>query len=511
MGAIPEYDGPVTRLQGTAASAADAERLTELRRLAIMDTAPDESFDRISSLVARTLRVPMVVISLVDESREWFKSCIGLQQTQIDREHSFADHIVRERRSLAIQNAALDARFASSPLVKSSARIRACLGVPLYSMSQQPVGAMCAMDIVPREFSAEETAILNDFAAIVQEAIQTHATAATQDHILRLINAENKHREFERRMKSITNSIPALIGYWNTDLHCEFANDAYRGLFGLTPEQMLGRHLREVIGEELYRLNVPHAEAALAGVPQRFQRRVTKRDGTEADTEGQYLPDVDEQGAVRGFFVLVTDVTELTAAKGELEAINAKLLKQSTTDFLTGLANRLVFSERCEMAAIQFRQSGKAYGLILLDLDNFKLINDDHGHDIGDEVLRAVGKILGGELRGRDDLAARLGGEEFAVLCVGEFTAETLYELAERIRTQIHRTTVSASRGPVSFTSSFGIALSRAEDSGWKNIFARADVALYQAKTSGKDRIHIGHANVLDGSGRFRSVRPTAG
>jgi GAF domain-containing protein len=66
--------------------------------------------------------------------------------------------VVRERRSLVVQNAALDARFASSPLVKSSARIRAFLGVPLYSMSQQPVGALCVMDARPREFNAEGVA-----------------------------------------------------------------------------------------------------------------------------------------------------------------------------------------------------------------------------------------------------------------------------------------------------------------------------------------------------------------
>ena len=510
MGAKPKIDGPITRLQGTVVTTADSERLTELRRLAILDTRPDESFDRISRLVARTLGVPSVVISLVDESREWFKSRVGLQVTQIDREVSFADYIVRERRSLAVQNAALDPRFASSPLVQFAPKIRACLGIPLYSMGQQPIGALCAMDTRPRDFSADETAILTDFAAIVQEAIQTHANAARQDHILRLLDSENKHREFERRMKSITNSIPALIGYWNTDLRCEFANDAYRQLFGLTPEQMLGRHLSEVLGEELYRLNVPHAEAALAGEAQRFQRRVMKRDGTQAETEGQYLPDVDEQGNVRGFFVLVTDVTELTVAKGELEISNAQLLKQSTTDFLTGLANRLVFSDRCEAAAIQYRESGKAYGLILLDLDDFKLINDEYGHAVGDEVLRAVGKILGSELRDREDLAVRLGGEEFAVLCFGDFTADMLYELADRIRTRFHKTTVPTPRGPLSFTSSFGIACSHAEDSGWKNIFARADVALYKAKSSGKDRIEFGPTNVLSESGRSRSVRPAA-
>jgi GAF domain-containing protein len=128
----------------------------ELRRLAILDTPPEESFDRISRLVARALGVPSVVISLVDESREWFKSRIGLQVTQVGREGSFAECVVRERRSLVVQNAALDPRFASSPLVKSSPEIRACLGIPLYSMTQ-PIEALCAMDTRPRDASADET------------------------------------------------------------------------------------------------------------------------------------------------------------------------------------------------------------------------------------------------------------------------------------------------------------------------------------------------------------------
>ncbi|MEO8308559.1 MAG: GGDEF domain-containing protein [Pseudomonadota bacterium] len=389
-----------------------------------------------------------------------------------------------------------------SALAETAVRERRGLMIPLYSGTHQRIGALCALDTQPRVFSEDEAAILSDFAAVVEESIQEHEDAAMQEQL---------HREFERRMKSVTNSIPALIGYWNTDLYCEFANDAYRLIFGVTPDEMVGKHFREVIGEDLYRLNLPHARAALAGEAQRFQRRVTRMDGTLADTEGQYLPDIDEQGAVRGFFVLVTDVTELTAAKGELEVSNAQLLKQSTTDFLTGLANRLVFSDRCEAASRHYRESGKAYGLILLDLDDFKHINDEYGHDVGDEVLRAVGRILASELRDREDLAVRLGGEEFAVLCFGKFTPDTLHALAERIRTQIHRNTVSTSRGPVSFTSSFGIACSHEDDSGWKNIFARADVALYKAKTSGKDCIQFGSSNVLEVSGRFRSVRPAAG
>jgi diguanylate cyclase (GGDEF)-like protein len=269
---------------------------------------------------------------------------------------------------------------------------------------------------------------------------------------------------------------------------------------------MIGLHFREVLGERLFTLNSPHAYAALAGEPQRFQRRVMGPDGKPRDTEGQYLPDRDANGVVRGFFVLVTDVTDLTAAKGALEVSNAKLLKESTTDFLTGLANRRVFTERCEAAAAAFARTGEGYALILLDLDNFKQINDRLGHDNGDKVLQAVGEILGNLLRERDDLAARLGGEEFAIFCPGEFTENSLHEMASRIRTRINETTVQTSRGAVAFTSSFGIACSGSADKSWTDAFSRADAALYEAKETGKDRIVFGRSAAMGSTGRFKSM-----
>jgi diguanylate cyclase (GGDEF)-like protein len=229
-------------------------------------------------------------------------------------------------------------------------------------------------------------------------------------------------------------------------------------------------------------------------------------DGSPRDTEGRYLPDRDANGEVRGFFVLVTDVTELASAKGALELSNAKLLKESTTDFLTGLANRRVFTERCEAAAAAFRQTGRGYALILLDLDDFKRINDSLGHDNGDKVLQVTGEILGNALREGEDLAARLGGEEFAILCAGEFTEDSLREMAGRVRSRIKQAVVSTPKGSVSFTSSFGVARCSAQDKSWTETFARADAALYEAKESGKDRIVFGHSAAKGTTGRFKSM-----
>jgi diguanylate cyclase (GGDEF)-like protein len=203
-------------------------------------------------------------------------------------------------------------------------------------------------------------------------------------------------------------------------------------------------------------------------------------------------------------------VTAQVNARLALESSNASLARESGTDFLTGLANRRVFNEQAEDASAAYLESGESYGLILVDLDDFKLVNDRFGHEIGDQVLRAVGRILRDELRGREDLAARLGGEELAVLCVGNLGEMGLRQLAERIRLQINKETVNSVRGLVRFTASFGVAESQPEDAGWKNIFERADMALYRAKESGKDRVMFGRS-AAGSSGRFRKMKLVGG
>jgi diguanylate cyclase (GGDEF)-like protein/PAS domain S-box-containing protein len=482
-------------------------RLEELRRLALLDTPAEESFDRVTRLAARTLNVPIAAISLVDGTREWFKSRVGLDATQIPLHGSFSAHVVHAQHALTVHDATQDPRFAANPLVTDSPHVRSCLGVLLHTGNGLPIGTLCAMDTRHRSFSAGELGTWKDFAGIVQGMIYTRELTIESDRLLRAAEAsEQKHLEIERRFKKVANSVPALIGYWNTGLRCEFANDGYRAYFGLEPEQMIGMHLEELLGEKLFALNSPHALAALAGEAQRFQRRVTRRDGKIMDTEGQYLPDRDESGKVRGFYVLVTDISELTTAKSELEVINAKLLKESTTDFLTGLANRRVFTEKCDAAFLRFQDNGDGFALILLDLDNFKQINDCLGHEIGDEVLREVGNILADQMRGGGDLAARLGGEELAILCSGKFSEASLHELAERIRAQINQAVIETQKGPVSFTSSFGIACSNEDDASWTSSFARADSALYEAKEAGKDCIVFGRSPSKGATGRFRSL-----
>ncbi len=196
-------------------------------------------------------------------------------------------------------------------------------------------------------------------------------------------------------------------------------------------------------------------------------------------------------------------------AQAAMQAANAKLAQESANDALTVLPNRRTFSRRGEQAASAMRQSRKPYGLILLDVDNFKHVNDDYGHDVGDDVLRTLGNILSTQLRNSSDMAARLGGDEFAVLCFGDINEQTLHDVAERIHGQIGKAPLATPKGLLRFTGSFGLALSIADDSDWKSVYSRADAALREAKNAGKDRISFGRSNSKSSvTARLRALSP---
>ena len=141
-------------------------------------------------------------------------------------------------------------------------------------------------------------------------------------------------------IRGIVNGLPALIGYWDADLHNLFANQAYIEFFGLTPEQIHGLHIREVLGEELYAKNLPFLQRALAGERQMFDREIPTPSGEKRYTQASYIPDVVD-GVVQGIFVLVTDISQRRIA--ELDAQEARLAAQAAnrakTEFLARVSH----------------------------------------------------------------------------------------------------------------------------------------------------------------------------
>ena len=115
-------------------------------------------------------------------------------------------------------------------------------------------------------------------------------------------------------IRALMNAVPAMLGYWNLSLHNVFANAAYLDFFGYTPEQMRGRHIREVLGEQLFERNYPYMRLALDGHQQLFDREIVDPNGVTRYTQASYVPDI-EDGVVQGFFVLVTEITDRRVAE----------------------------------------------------------------------------------------------------------------------------------------------------------------------------------------------------
>ena len=179
------------------------------------------------------------------------------------------------------------------------------------------------------------------------------------------------------------------------------------------------------------------------------------------------------------------------AAQAAIALDNARLhtivQRQAITDELTDLANRRRFMETLETELRRAERFGEPLAVVFADLDDFKRVNDKHGHQVGDEVLRAFADVLRRRVR-VIDVAARLGGEEFAVLLVGT-DLHGAFALAENLREAVSALELPAGRGAlVRITASFGVAAhSRGESS--ETLLESADLALYRAKEAGKDRV----------------------
>ena len=179
------------------------------------------------------------------------------------------------------------------------------------------------------------------------------------------------------------------------------------------------------------------------------------------------------------------------AAQAAIALENARLhtivQRQAITDELTDLANRRRFTETLDTELRRAERFGGPLGVVFADLDDFKLINDRHGHQVGDRVLRAFADCLKKRVR-VIDMAARLGGEEFAVLLVETDHAGAL-ALAESLREAVEALEIpGGDRGPVRLTASFGVA-SYPRARSPEELLAAADAALYQAKREGKNRV----------------------
>ncbi len=149
----------------------ESARLRALEALEILDTEPEERFDRITRLAQRVFGVPMAAVTLLDEDRQWLKSRQGMAMTETPRSSAFCDTAIRQPETFVVHDARADARFQRNPLVEGEPHVRFYAGHPLQAPGGQPVGTLCILDDRPRDFTDEERELLRDLAAWVQKEL----------------------------------------------------------------------------------------------------------------------------------------------------------------------------------------------------------------------------------------------------------------------------------------------------------------------------------------------------
>jgi diguanylate cyclase (GGDEF)-like protein len=163
-----------------------------------------------------------------------------------------------------------------------------------------------------------------------------------------------------------------------------------------------------------------------------------------------------------------------------------KLEQMATTDGLTGLFNKRAMLDAAHQKVVAAARFGRKLSVVIADIDLFKNVNDTHGHDVGDVVIKGLGEVLHRQKRSTD-LVARFGGEEFVVLCEQTDEAGAML-LAERIRDDLQKTTFHAPSGAFKVTCSLGTATFPEAGRDWESLFKAADEALYASKRGGRNR-----------------------
>jgi diguanylate cyclase (GGDEF)-like protein/PAS domain S-box-containing protein len=290
--------------------------------------------------------------------------------------------------------------------------------------------------------------------------------------------ADQALRDSARDLRMFADDIPAMAVSWGTDLRCRFANRMFADYFGFLAQDLIGKHAREVLGEEAYEEVKGQFALALQGYPVVYQRVRKLEDGEIRHLEIKLLPDMDDQGNVLGCFSQAIDITEH-------KLVEQRIQRVAHHDSLTGLPNRLLFTDRLDQAISAAKRDCRQFALLYLDLNLFKPVNDRLGHAVGDELLKGVAARIRRAVR-ESDTVARVGGDEFTLILpdiAGREEAEGVAgKIVEALAVPFE---LGSPKQSVQSGTSIGIAIYPTDALDAEALIKAADAGMYRSKQAG--------------------------
>jgi diguanylate cyclase (GGDEF)-like protein len=504
----------------------EKRRLTALKRLGILDTPPERRFDRLTSIVRRIYQVPIALISLIDDDRQWFKSKQGLDLKETSRADAFCDYTIRQDGPLIVEDATLDPRFKDNPLVTGPPYVRFYAGIPIREPSGFKVGSLCIIDRAPRKIQEMDLDLLRNVASLVEDEIERALlTGDSEDfvevsHLTRSIQrAQNiflTHDSLSAALEFVLNDLLALtasqFGFigeilhhpdktpylkigaitniaWNPETEALYQQVKRRGLVFEQDDNLLGASM---VADQFVVANDFPSDPRAGGLPEGHPP-ISSYLGVPIYAGSEKVGLVGLANRVDGYSEnLAAELEPLLQTVGQLierkrlhreKSEHSRSLERAANyDSLTGLPNRRRLTELFEQELVEADRRAGLLSVCFIDLDGFKVINDRYDHSAGDFVLKEVAGRLQSALR-EHDVIARLGGDEFVAI-LRDVENDSVYDRM-----------LEAIRQPLSFgdqvfelSCSMGITVYPDDRVDTDLLLRHADQAMYAAKESGKNQ-----------------------
>lgn len=452
--------------------AAEEDRLAEVLAFGLMDGPAAASLDAVCALARNLFDAPIALVDAVGRDEVSILASDGAKVVPQRRVASFCAWTIAGDEVLVVEDATQDPRFARNPIVAAEDGVRFYAGAPLLLRSGVALGALCVIDTQPRTFGKDEIKRLKMLAAM----------AVTE------IRNRRELTELTRRESLVAQAAHLTkVGSWSYDPAVALMawSDETARIAGLpsSASPALSTLLDSFVDLEA-RAWLQQAFRDLAAGSGPVDREIQIRGPRHLEPRWvRCLAEAErKEGAPVRIVGSFQDVTDRREAEARIERLAYR-------DALTGLPNRTLFQQTVTSTIEGAARRGAKMGLVLIDLDHFKDVNETLGHTAGDAMLRAVSERLSRAYR-KTDMVARLGGDEFAVILPNIHGPADLMLPARKVMDLLRQPLEFEGRS-LSVTPSVGAALYPDGADDGDQLLKNAEIALFQAKAAGRNRIVV--------------------